>query len=129
MRRQMALLISFLIPVLVITSCSFGKTTPAPPTNATTPTLVPANTVLTSQSNELIDAALQAGQIDAQTALVYKLYAQFTDSRLPAIYQGGVNLATDSHILDEVQAEYPNLSPENQARFIVFDADDGPQFE
>lgn len=39
-------------------------------------------------SNDLIDAALTAGQLTAEQALVYKMYAEFGDPRLPSEYVG-----------------------------------------
>ena len=51
---------------------------------------------------------------------MYKLYAQFNDTRLPSGYQGAVNINTDSHIIDQIQADFSSLSPEQQAIVLPF---------
>src|SRR5512140_2202128 len=60
-------------------------------------------------AEELIDAAMQAGTIDANTALEYKVFASYDDSRLPVEYRGNNNLAFDSHAVEELSIRYPSL--------------------
>ena len=73
-----------------------------------------------STSSQLIDAALARGEIDAETALTYKVFVTFTDARLPARFRGDDHLLPDSHILDEVRSRYAGLSPTTQATLDPF---------
>ncbi len=74
-----------------------------------------------SSSFELIDAALQKGEIDAETALEYKVFSSFGDNRLPPIYTGdpaqapkeGVNMVT-------LRSQLSSLSPAAQAALQPF---------
>jgi hypothetical protein len=52
----------------------------------------------TPTSYELISSALAAGQIDAETAHRYRVFAAFTDTRLPQQYRG------DDSTIEEVPA-------------------------
>ena len=118
MRRWMVFLVPLLIAVMILASCSSGRsrTQPESTNPASTAAIIPE----TSSSNELIDTALAKGTIDHETALTYKVYAQFLDIRLPSAYLGSVNLNTDSHIIDEIQSEFPDLSPETQAILLPY---------
>jgi hypothetical protein len=69
----------------------------------------------TRTSDQLIDAALASGEIDWQTALVYKVFAAFSDPRLPARFKGDDTQVPDSNAVAEVQARYAELSAETQA--------------
>lgn len=69
---------------------------------------------------ELIDAALAAGSIDPETALLYKVYAEFADSRLPAAYQGAEPPGWEGHAIREASARYATLSPATQALIAPF---------
>ena len=134
MKRTLALVLCVL--VLLISSCNLSKkggaSLPAGNTSSATATLSsspdatsqsPAAATpapIGSESDQLIDTALAKGEINQETALVYKVYAQFTDARLPSQYRGKVNLNTDSHIIDQVEAEFPTLSPQAQANLIPY---------
>ncbi len=120
MRRWFTFFVALLIIVLIIASCSPRKAQTQPVQVNLSPTPSSTEPAVPSQSDQLIDDALTEGEIDAQTALVYKVYAQFSDSRLPEKFKGSVNLNTDSHILDEIEAQYSTLSPENQAIVLPF---------
>ena len=61
-------------------------------------------------SDQLIDAALANGAIDSETALIYKVFAAFSDSRLPVQFQGDDHLLPDSHIVAQVQSQYGALT-------------------
>jgi hypothetical protein len=65
-----------------------------------------------STSLELIEESLARGEIDAETALVYQVYALFADPRLPATYQGDDRAGLDHGILRAVAAQFPTLSSE-----------------
>jgi hypothetical protein len=72
----------------------------------------PASTNRTS--DELIDRAIAAGQLDSQTGLIYRVYATFNDPRLPTRYRGDDSALHDSHALDLVQAQWDSLSAASQ---------------
>jgi hypothetical protein len=71
-------------------------------------------------SEDLIDAALAAHEIDAETALVYTAFAAFGDSRLPPEYDGDDSGVRDSLILKRIAAAFDGLSPETQATVAPF---------
>ena len=63
-----------------------------------------------AKSEALIAQALGAGSIDTEQALIYRVYAQFGDTRLPAAYAGAPGAAPDHMLLREVAAKLPTLS-------------------
>lgn len=69
---------------------------------------------------DLIDAALAAGTIDAETALLYKVYAEFSDTRLPGAYQGGEPPGWEGHAIREAARRLATLSPATQALVAPF---------
>ena len=66
-------------------------------------------------SEALIGKALASGTIDAEQALVYRVFAQLGDARLPAAYDGGPNAAPDHMILREAASRMAKLSAANRA--------------
>jgi len=120
MYRRYILFAPLLFIVLIFSSCSGDKTEEQVPSAQVTPS--PAATINpdTPKSSTLIDSALEKGEIDYETALVYKVYAQFSDPRLPEIYRGNADRNTDSHIIDQVQADFPTLSADAQALVIPY---------
>ena len=60
-------------------------------------------------SDELIDQAVTAGQINADTGLIYKTFAAFGDSRLPAQYHGAPNRTDATGVVTDLQDRYPTL--------------------
>jgi len=71
-------------------------------------------------SDDLIDAALKRGEINAETALTYKVFSAFNDPRLPGKYRGDDSALIESMILADVQAAYPGLSASTQATLNPF---------
>lgn len=61
-------------------------------------------------STQLIDAALAAGNITAEQALIYKMFAEFRDPRLPAGFVGRPSHNADTRIVAEVALAWPGLS-------------------
>lgn len=62
-------------------------------------------------SEQLIDAAERRGEINAETALVYRVLADFDDPRLPGHLRGNVESpAIDSSSVAEAVARYDSLS-------------------
>lgn len=66
-------------------------------------------------SEQLIEAALERGEIDAETALIYRVFADFGDPRLPDAYQGVNEDTFDTLILREVAEQFDELSESAQA--------------
>ncbi|HEX6607729.1 MAG TPA: S-layer homology domain-containing protein, partial [Chloroflexia bacterium] len=62
-----------------------------------------ANGFFPASAQQLIAAAYQAGQIDYPTSLLYRAYALFGDTRLPASYQG-VGSTGDAMLFREIAA-------------------------
>lgn len=73
-------------------------------------------------SIDLIEQALGNGTIDAETALIYEVYAAFGDPTLPAEYRGdySTNPLQGEFIMSKVADEWPSLSAETQAALEPF---------
>ncbi len=71
-------------------------------------------------SDDLIAAALAAGQIDAETALVYRAFSNFGDPRLPAQFTGLKTEPFESTVIDDILAAIDTLSPTAQAQLAPF---------
>jgi hypothetical protein len=71
-------------------------------------------------SFDLIEAALTAGDIDAETALTYEVFASFSDSRLPAQYTGDDVGGEPMAILDRAAQSYSDFSAQTQADLDPF---------
>ncbi|MCL4487375.1 MAG: hypothetical protein M1570_04510 [Chloroflexi bacterium] len=56
----------------------------------------------------LIEKALEAGQIDYPTSLLYRAYTQFDDARLPSAYRGNM-VQEDSSLFREYTVASPTL--------------------
>jgi hypothetical protein len=80
---------------------------PPPPGGSENPPPPPAR----PPSDELIQKALDEGRIDADTALRYRVFAEFGDSRLPDEFRGSPSAATDTPVLDDVRTSWDQLSP------------------
>lgn len=79
-----------------------GSPVPAPPPPPPPP---PSET-----SDALIEKALAEGRIDQETALRYRVFAEFGDPRLPAEFRGAPLGVTDTRTLDEVAQQWDQLS-------------------
>lgn len=62
------------------------------------------------KSTALIAQALAAGTISAEQALIYRVYAQVGDVRLPAAYSGAPSATPDHLLLREVASKMTSLS-------------------
>lgn len=62
----------------------------------------------------LIDPALASGAIDAETALVYKVYSEFNDARLPPQYRGRDDQFFEATATKEARRLFDTLSPATQ---------------
>ena len=71
-------------------------------------------------SFELIEQALARGEIDEETALVYKVFAVYLDPRLPQRFNGNDSQVRDTLITAEAGARWPSLSPATQALLAPF---------
>lgn len=96
------------------------KATSGGVTSSTSALRVDAAPATTVTSDELIAAALAAGTIDAETALVYRAFANFGDARLPAQYRGAPSTVFESTVMDDVLAVYDTLSADAQNKLAPF---------
>ena len=64
-------------------------------------------TAVAPTATSLIAADLAAGTIDYPTSLLYRGYALYGDSRLPAQYAGGVDPKDDSFFIEASRADLP----------------------
>ncbi len=75
-----------------------------------------AQTIQTT--TELIDAAVARGDIDKGTGVVYKVYAEYGDNRLPSQYAGVSDETSDA--ISTALLEETSLSAEQQALLAPF---------
>ena len=66
-------------------------------------------------SESLVLEALTDGEIDEETAFVYRVFAAFRDPHLPESYRGYDDLARDSLIGAELSSRFLELTAANQA--------------
>lgn len=71
-------------------------------------------------SESLIAAALAAGTIDKPTALLYRAWSLFADSRLPPEYDGEVTAGEPGTLFEEINALLPSLTPDQAATLLPF---------
>ena len=81
-----------------------------------TPTVTP----LAPTSFNLIDQALAAGVISDETALLYKVYEEFNDERLPGAYQGRDEGAAEVSAVSEAAGRFDSLSANTQSLIAPF---------
>lgn len=68
----------------------------------------------------LIEDAVRTGEIDEETALLYRVYALYGDERLPQAYRSGVAEVLDGSVLCEVADGWAELSPLTQDKLAPF---------
>lgn len=71
-------------------------------------------------SAELIAAAVARGEISAETGLLYRIYADFGDPRLPAIYRGDDPAQFETDVLRQAAAQWNTLAPDVRAAILPF---------
>ena len=103
---------------------------PAPPSPPSPPAPTPPSPPpATGPSSEaLIDQALAHNEIDAETALGYKVFAAFSDARLPSKFKGDDAGVFETGILEELNQQFDGLSSSAQdalARFLLRPANKG----
>lgn len=69
-------------------------------------------------SADLIRAAVRAGQIDEATGLLYRLYAQVFDPRLPAAYQG--DAAEDHAVAEAAEVAWDSLTADERMTLLPY---------
>ncbi len=87
----------------------------APDPNAPTPPTVGA-----PSSIGLIEQELADGSIDEETALLYRVYAIYSDERLPAELRDDTGFIDATPILFEVTERFDSLQPATQALIAPF---------
>ncbi|MCO6449638.1 MAG: hypothetical protein J5I90_02505 [Caldilineales bacterium] len=68
----------------------------------------------------LIDQALERGEIDDETALIYEVFATFGDERLPWRFQGDDSGVIDSDAVSEATQRFAELSPAARETLVPF---------
>jgi hypothetical protein len=74
----------------------------------------------THTSEMLIQAALDAGQLTAEQALVYRTYAAYGWPSLPAQYRGRVDGTLDRSIRTDLNQQWPTLSLAAKTSLVPF---------
>lgn len=74
----------------------------------------------TQTSDALIAAALAAGQLSNEQALIYRVYAAYGWPQLPAQYRGRVDVLFDSSLRTDINQQWPTLSPATQTALVPF---------
>jgi hypothetical protein len=77
-----------------------------------------ADNTLTSEA--LIETARRAGQVTDEQALVYRVYAAFGSTQLPAQYSGRIDVILDSSIRTDVNQQWPTLSTAAQTALTPY---------
>jgi hypothetical protein len=75
---------------------------------------------LPQSSDQLIEAALASGEISEETALVYRVLADFGDERLPAQFRGSLDTAFGSNAAALAITRWDSFSDENQNLLLPF---------
>ncbi len=73
-------------------------------------TITASVTAPTQSSFELIDAAQASGVLDEGTAITYKVFAAFGDTRLPSAYKGDDSAQFESDVFDQVNDRWETFS-------------------
>ncbi|MBJ7332367.1 MAG: hypothetical protein JHC95_20905 [Solirubrobacteraceae bacterium] len=88
--------------------------------NCRVATLTVAAEGTTPSAKDLIAADVKAGKLSAEKALVFRLFAEFGDHRLPAKYRGDAGAEHDETIAREASAAYATLSKTAKKQVFPF---------
>lgn len=83
--------------------------------NATPSAAVPVRVAAAASGAQLVDAALAAGRIDANTALKYRVFALFNDPRLPLEFVGNAPRRSAGSTMAELGKQFNQMSAADQA--------------
>ncbi len=127
-KRAMQITLGVIIPVaviLVVVASALAQELPRTellnsPSTIFLPFVTNNNSGSSDTSFELIEQALSRGEIDEETALVYKVFAVYLDQRLPERFIGDDSQVRDTRITAEVLARWSSLSPTTQALLEPF---------
>ncbi len=127
--KWLRMVVVFILLIAVVSVSALPAASSSPDPQAPNPSAPPVYLPIITQnfvppppptSFDLIDTALQQGQIDAETALEYKTFAVFDDSRLPAGYRVAEVGGEAGLFMNEVVAAYPALSAAAKAVVASF---------
>ncbi len=105
-KRIAPLVLSVLVAVtLVGAGTGTASSTPAPG-----PAERGTSAAAGKTSSELINDALRSRRISSEQALLYKVFVQYRDSRLPAQFRGDDSTVRESTVMMEVAEAYATLS-------------------
>jgi hypothetical protein len=123
-------LVATALAALLATACDSPRPTPsvAPvPTSAAAETATPSPSPSTTESPpappppvavDLINAAVDSGQIDVATGYLYRSYALWGDPRLPEQFHGA--RIEDLMLGDAILRAFPDLGADEQAMLLPF---------
>jgi hypothetical protein len=97
---------ALVVPLMILLStpcCAMGRGSQVPP-----------RSVEGKSSLQLIAEALEKGEIDQDTATLYRVYAVFDDSKLPPGYRGSVPIKDGTPVLRDARRRYGSLRPQVQ---------------
>jgi hypothetical protein len=63
----------------------------------------------------IIDRAMNTGMLDYSTGMLYKVYALYEPTSLPAEYRSAVPATAGASVVSEVQRNWSRIIPEHQA--------------
>lgn len=99
--------------IVVVLFCLAGCAAPGAGPGAAT--VGPAAPVAGKSSLELVAEALQRGEIDEDTATLYRVFAVADDAKLPPSYRGALPIRDGATILRSARDRYRGLRPETRA--------------
>jgi hypothetical protein len=67
-------------------------------------------------SLQLVAESLTRGEIDEDTATLYRVYSVVDDSKLPSAYRGTAPIRDGTSVLREARSRYDSLRPETQVK-------------
>jgi hypothetical protein len=108
------LVLAAMAVAMIMAGCA---TTGSPRDDLTVP---PAGERGDLDSVALIDQAFAAGNIDYTTSLLYKVYAMFDPTSLPAEFASDVPAKCGTPLIQEVQRNWHRFTPEEQAEIGVY---------
>ncbi|MBI5014690.1 MAG: hypothetical protein HZB55_04270 [Deltaproteobacteria bacterium] len=101
-----------LLPLVLVPFLACAARVPAPPRGDAAVSAAP---VADRNSLELIADALQKGEIDEDTATLYRVFAVVGDEQLPPQFRGALPIRDGTTILRSARDRYRTLRPETRA--------------
>lgn len=117
--RPMLLLVALALAALALLPRA-ALAAPDAPGQLYLPVLFQSGVASSPSSFNLIDEAVAKGEIDAETGLVYGMYAIFQDPRLPAQYRGDNSRVLEAEVQTRAPRQWNTLKPETRDLLLPF---------